>query len=70
MTRQEIRELAAILVQEHGYAALRVAEERRNAFAHEPDSDAYRLWSDILAEVGDLLGRTETVSGSSRRAAD
>lgn len=55
MTEQEIVELAAILVNEHGHAALAVAERRRDQHAHEPHSDAYRLWSRIAVATARLL---------------
>ena len=51
MTEQETVELAAILVNEHGHAALDVAERRRAQFADKPDSDGFRLWSDIAEAV-------------------
>ena len=54
MTDQEIVELAAILVNEHGHAALRAAEDR--LAAHGLGSDGYRLWTRISTEVGRLLG--------------
>ncbi len=55
MTDQEIIELAAILVNEHGHAAVRVAERRRDQHADEPDSDAYRLWTRIAEATAQLL---------------
>jgi hypothetical protein len=54
MTQQEIVELAAILVNEHGHTALQAAETRRAE--HEPGSDSHRLWTRIAAEVAHLLG--------------
>lgn len=54
MTDQEIVELAAILVNEHGHAALRAAKIR--LAEHGPGSDAHRLWTRIAAEVERLLG--------------
>jgi hypothetical protein len=54
MTDQEIAELAAILVNEHGHAALSAAETR--LAAHAPGSDGHRLWTRITAEVAHLLG--------------
>lgn len=51
MTQQEIVELAAILVQEHGRRAIQMAEARKAQHAHEPHSDAYRLWSRIAIAV-------------------
>lgn len=53
MTDQEIAELAAILVNEHGYAAGQVAEARLRE--HGPGSDGYCLWNRIAAEVARLL---------------
>ena len=50
MTEQEITELAAILIYEHGHAALSVAQCRRNQHARDPRSAAYRLWT-WIAEV-------------------
>ena len=55
MTEQEIVELAAILINEHGSAALEIAERRRNQFAHEPHSDAFRLWTRIAEATARLL---------------
>ena len=53
MTDQEVDELAAILVHEHGKAALEVAEDRRSL--HESGSDGFGLWSRIAAAVARLL---------------
>ena len=53
MTDQEVDELAAILVHEHGRAALDVAENRR--FLHGSSSDGFRLWTRIAAAVARLL---------------
>jgi len=53
MTRQEISELAAILVNEHGHAARDVAEQRRKQ--HAPSSYAYRLWTEIADATAGLL---------------
>jgi hypothetical protein len=53
MTDQEVDELAAILVHEHGNAAREVAEERRSV--HEDGSDAYHVWTRIAAAVARLL---------------
>ena len=66
MTQQEIIELAAILINEHGEAALEVAERRRDQFAHEPHSDAFRLWSQIANETARLLRvrQPERVAGT------
>jgi hypothetical protein len=54
MTDQEIAELAAILVNEHGHTALQAAETR--LAEHEPGSDGHRLWTRIAAKVAHLLG--------------
>jgi hypothetical protein len=54
MTDQEIAELAAILVNEHGHTALRAAEAR--LAEHAPGSDGQELWTRITAEVAHLLG--------------
>ncbi len=54
MTDQEVEELAAILVQEHGPAALNVAENRRSL--HAPGSDSFQLWTRIAEAVGHLIG--------------
>ena len=53
MTDQEVDELAAILVNEHGNAAREVAEERRSL--HQSGSDGFRLWTRIAAAVGRML---------------
>jgi hypothetical protein len=58
MTRQDIAELAAILVAEHGYAALQIARDRRDQHGRERDSTAYRLWDSIMTEVARRLGET------------
>jgi hypothetical protein len=59
MTDQEILELAAILVSEHGHTALRAAEIRLQE--HELGSDGHRLWTRIAAEVTRLLDEPRTV---------
>ena len=53
MTDQEVDELAAILVHEHGNAALEVAEDRRSL--HESGSDGLRVWTRIAGAVARLL---------------
>jgi hypothetical protein len=53
MTDQEVDELAAILVHEHGNAALEVAEDRRSL--HESGSSGFRLWTRISMAVTRLL---------------
>ena len=52
MTDLEVDELAAILVYEHGSAALEVAEDRRSL--HESGSDGFRLWTRIAHAVARL----------------
>ena len=54
MTDQEVEELAAILVQEHGPAAFNVAENRRSL--HTQGSDSFVLWTRINEAVGRLIG--------------
>jgi hypothetical protein len=54
MTDHEVDELAAILVQEHGPAALKVAENRRSL--HARASDSFQLWTRIAEAVGRLIG--------------
>jgi len=49
VTRQEIRELAAIFQQQHGLAALRLAELRRDQ--HAAGSDGFELWDAIAVEL-------------------
>jgi hypothetical protein len=60
MTEQEIEELAAILLNEHGYAALWIAEARRDQHRHKPRCDAFRLWDAITAAVVRLLSQSES----------
>jgi hypothetical protein len=55
MTEREIRELAAILVHQHGEAALGVAEARRAQHASSRDSDSFRVWSSIAEATARLL---------------
>ena len=55
MSEREIIELAAILVNEHGNAALDVAERRRDQHARDRRSAAYRLWTQIAAATARLL---------------
>jgi hypothetical protein len=54
MTDQEVDELAAILVQEHGPAALNVAENRRSL--HAQGSDSFQLWTQIAEAVLRMIG--------------
>ena len=56
MKRQDIAELAAILVTEHGFAALQIAEGRRDQHRRERNSAGYELWDAIAAEVARRLG--------------
>jgi len=53
MTELEIDELAAILIAEHGPAALQAAQWRRDQHARERCSDSYRLWH----AIGDAVER-------------
>ena len=53
MSEQEITELAAILVNEHGHAARDVAKRRRNQ--HARHSYSYRLWTRIAEATARLL---------------
>lgn len=53
MTEQEIVELAAILVNEHGHDAVRAADMRLRE--HPPGSDGHQLWRRIATEVARLL---------------
>jgi hypothetical protein len=55
MSEREIIELAAILVNEHGHAALDVAERRRDQHARNRRSTAYHLWTRIAAATARLL---------------
>jgi len=57
MTEQEVRELAAILINEHGHAAIKIAQRRRDQHKHERDSDAFRLWGRITEATRHLLRR-------------
>lgn len=60
MTEQGIVELAAILVNEHGHAALHAAELRLRE--HPPGSDGHHLWGRIAAEVARLLGERKAAA--------
>jgi hypothetical protein len=66
MKEKQIIELAAILVNEYGHAALQVAERRRDQHANDPHSDAYRVWASIAAATKRLL----RAKGRERVAAD
>ena len=60
MTDQEVEELAAILFQEHGDAALNVAENRRSLYAR--GSDSFELWTRIAEAVGRRIGAGQPTS--------
>jgi hypothetical protein len=68
MTDAEIRELAAILVSEHGVAAKRIAANRRNQHRYAPRSDGYRLWAAIAAAAGRILARRRRAANQSEAA--
>ena len=55
MTDKQISELAAILVNEYGHAAVQVAEKRRDQYADRPHSDSYRIWARIAEAATRLL---------------
>jgi hypothetical protein len=55
MTENQISELAAILVNEYGHAALQIAERRRDQHADKPHSDSYRVWARIVEATSRLL---------------
>ncbi|MGH7040173.1 MAG: hypothetical protein ACREFK_05455 [Stellaceae bacterium] len=57
MEKREIRELAAILVAEHGCRAAEVAARRRAQYADRPRSEIYQLWSAIAAAARQMLQR-------------
>jgi hypothetical protein len=65
MKRQDIAELAVILVAEHGHAALQIAESRRDQHRREKNSAAYELWDLIAAEVAFCLGETASAEAGS-----
>jgi hypothetical protein len=66
MSEKQIRELAAILVNEYGHAALQVAERRRDQHANKRHSDAYRVW----ARIADATARLLRVAPRQQVAAD
>jgi hypothetical protein len=68
MTEQEIRELAAILVQEHGSEALRIAQARRDQHRRGRHSEGFLLWSRIAAAVAELLAYAAPSAVTSRVA--
>ncbi|MGD9618295.1 MAG: hypothetical protein AB7H90_24585 [Alphaproteobacteria bacterium] len=55
MSEKQIIELAAILVNEYGHAALQIAERRRDQHADRPHSASYRVWARIAAATSRLL---------------
>ena len=55
MTREGIAELAAILVAEHGWAALEIAETRRDQHRRDANSASHELWDAIAAAVARRL---------------
>jgi hypothetical protein len=55
MTEKQIRELAAILVNDYGHAALQVAARRRDQHVNRPHSESYRLWARIAEATERLL---------------
>jgi hypothetical protein len=59
MDEREVRELAAILIAEHGPRAIEVAARRREQYAHRPRSEVFRLWSSIGSAAAQLLRRRE-----------
>jgi hypothetical protein len=67
MTRQDIAELAAILVAEHGCAALQMAEDRRDQHGRERNSPGYELWDAIVAEVARRLDHTAPAAANDHR---
>lgn len=66
MTQQDIRELAAILVQEHGADALRIAQVRRDQHRRDRYSEGFLLWSQIAAAVAELMTYAVPIPGDSR----
>jgi mRNA-degrading endonuclease RelE of RelBE toxin-antitoxin system len=70
MTDKQISELAAIMVNEYGHAALQVAEKRRDQYADKPHSDSYRVWARIAEATVRLLRirrRERVAAGASGR---
>jgi hypothetical protein len=57
MEEREVRELAAILVAEHGHRAVEVAAQRQAQYADRPRSEIFRLWNAIAAATAQLLQR-------------
>jgi hypothetical protein len=58
MTDRQVLELAAILVNDRGKGAVRLARKRRAQ--HPPRSEPYRLWSRIVAATLQLLLRRQS----------
>jgi hypothetical protein len=61
MNDREVRELAAILVEEHGSRAVEVAERRQAEHADMPGSEVSRLWTAIRAAAAQLLRRRKRI---------
>jgi hypothetical protein len=55
MDKRRTEELAAILVHQYGRWALTHARQRRSQHAHEPYSEAFRMWNAITAATARLL---------------
>jgi hypothetical protein len=55
MSKREIDELAAILVNEHGDLALAHARARRAEHLRQPYSEAFQVWSSIVVATARLL---------------
>ncbi|HJU20827.1 MAG TPA: hypothetical protein VJ770_30640 [Stellaceae bacterium] len=57
MNEREVRELAAILIEEHGRRAVAVAARRRAQYASRPCSEIFQLWNSIGTAAAQLLRR-------------
>jgi hypothetical protein len=68
MTRQAMRELAAILRREHGHATVAFAEVRRNE--HSRRSEGYSLWNAFVVELQRHRLTRENGDPGNRRACD
>ncbi len=55
MKSREINELASILVHEYGAEASRLARQRQDSYARDPDSELFRLWASIAKAAARLL---------------
>lgn len=55
MEKREVRELAAILVAEHGSHAVAVAAQRQAQYARWPRSEIFQLWNAIRAAAAQIL---------------